>query len=238
MDTLDKTLETIFTQRLNGLAETHDLLPAQQMGVHKGRSTKTVLELLVETVHTVWDCNRRNVASLFSVNVVEAFDHVSHPWLLHNLRSKDVPEYIVQWTKSFLIERSTSMTLERHTSDIFPIQAGILQILPISLILFLFFNASLIEDYAKSRLKVQVGGPADNVHLIAYSTSTETNCRTLKKAYQICLRWAQKHRASFAPKKYKLIHLTRSSKKLNMKARIDLGAHQVAPKAVLKVLGL
>ena len=130
------------------------------------------------------------------------------------------------------------MTLGRRTSDISPIQAGIPQGSPISPTLFLFFNAPLIEDCAKSGLKVQVGGFVDDVHLIAYSTSTETNCRTLEKAHQICLRWAQKHGASFAPKKYELIHLTRSPKKFNMEARVDLGAHQVAPKAVLKVLGL
>lgn len=78
----------------------------------------------------------------------------------------------------------------------------------------------------------------DNIHLIAYSTSTETNCRILEKTHQICLKWAQTHRASFAPKKYELIHLTQSPKKFNMEARIDLDAHQILSKAVLKVLDL
>ena len=46
------------------------------------------------------------------------------------------------------------------------------------------------------------------------------------------------HKASFAPKKYELIHLTRSFKKFNMEAKVDLSAHQISPKAELKVLGL
>lgn len=44
--------------------------------------------------------------------------------------------------------------------------------------------------------------------------------------------------ASFAPKKFELIPLTRSPKKFNMEAKVDLGVHQVSPKAELKVLGL
>ena len=129
LDMLGKVLKTIFSQRLSDLAKIHDLLPAQQMEACRKRSTEIALELLVETVHTVWDCNRKNVTSLLSLDMAEAFDHISHPWLLHNLKSKSVLEYITQWTRSFPTERSTSMTLGRHTSNIFPIQARIPPIL-------------------------------------------------------------------------------------------------------------
>lgn len=80
------------------------------------------------------------------------------------------------------------MTLKKRTNNIFPIQAEIPQGSSISLIFFLFFNTSLIEDCAKSKLKVQVRGFVNDVHLIAYSTSTETNYKTLKKAHQIWLK--------------------------------------------------
>ena len=76
---MGKALETIVTQRLSNLAEKHDLLPAQQMGARRGRFTETALEFLVDTVYTIWDCSKKNAASLFSLNVAEAFDHVSHP---------------------------------------------------------------------------------------------------------------------------------------------------------------
>lgn len=152
LNTLSKALETILTCRLSNLAEAENLLPPQQMGAQKRRSTETALELLVESVHTIWNCNRKNVASLLSFDVAGAFDHVSHSRLLHNLRSKKVSEYIVKWASSFLGEKSTSMTIGRKTSEIFPVNAGIPQESPISPILFLFFNASLIETCANSGL--------------------------------------------------------------------------------------
>lgn len=122
------------------------------MEARKNISTETAIEILVESVHTEWDCKKNNAASLLSLDVAGAFDNISHPRLFHNLRSKGIPEYIVKWIESFLKERSTSVTIGRRTSEILPIDAGIPQGSPISHILFLFFNAPLIEKCANSGL--------------------------------------------------------------------------------------
>ena len=145
---------------------------------------------------------------------------------------------MVKWTESFLEGRSTSITIGNKTSGVFAVDIGIPQGSPISPILFLFFNAPLIEDCTNSGLKVQAGGFVDDTHLMAYGTSTESNCRTLERAHMICQKWATKHGASFAPKKYELIHLTRSPKKFHMGAEVDLSQHQIHPKAQLKTLGI
>lgn len=96
----------------------------------------------------------------------------------------------------------------------------------------------LIENCAKSGLQVQMGGFADNVHLIAYGNSTKSNCHMLERVHTLYLEWAQKHGALFASKKYKLLYLTHSLKKFNMIAIVDSSKHQITPKAQLKVLGL
>lgn len=178
---------------LLSLAAANNLLPPQQTGARRERSTETALELSVESVHSVWNCNRKNVATLLSLDGAEAraFDRVSHPRLLHHLRTNGIPEYIVKWAESFLTDRSTSVTVRRSTNEILLVNAGIPQGSPISPVLFPFFNAQHIEECANSGFRVQVGGPVDDVHLIAYGISTETNCRTLESVHQICLRWAQ-----------------------------------------------
>lgn len=56
------------------------------------------------------------------------------------------------------------------------VETEISQGFPASPILFLFFNAPLIEECANLGLSVQTGGFVDDVHLLAYSMSTERNC--------------------------------------------------------------
>ena len=64
------------------------------MGVRKGRSTETALELLVEQVQTVWTSNK-HVASLLSLDISGAFDTVNPIRMLDTLRKKGLPGWLV-----------------------------------------------------------------------------------------------------------------------------------------------
>ena len=76
------------------------------------------------------------------------------------------------------------------------------------------------------------------IHLLVYGKSTEANYKTLEIAHEICLKWAAIHGATFAPQKYEMVHLTRSPKKFNMTATVDLGSATVKPETAIRVLGL
>lgn len=78
----------------------------------------------------------------------------------------------------------------------------------------------------------------NDIYLIVYRISTQNNCKTLEKVYQICLKYTQKHNALFARKKYKLIYLMCNPKRFNMEAKIDLDFHQISLKIELKMLDL
>lgn len=96
LSTLGKALEAVVAKRLSDFAEDYQLLPSEQIGARRNRSTTTALETIVNTVHTVWDCGRDNVASLLSLDVAGAFDNVSHERLIYNLRSKGIPGIIIR----------------------------------------------------------------------------------------------------------------------------------------------
>ncbi len=118
------------------------------------------------------------------------------------------------------------------------VETGIPQGSPISPILFLFFNTPLIEECKKLKLLIQVGGFIDDVHLLAYSRSTKRNYEVLDKAYEVCLRWAKTYRASFTPKKYELVHMTRRTKGVKMDVIVKLEGIEVKLKTSIRVLGL
>lgn len=62
-------------------------------------------------------------------------------------------------------------------------------------------------------------GWVDNVHLISYGKSLEANREVLKKASEICLHMIR----TLSTGKYELLHLTRSLKKFNTRATVELG---------------
>jgi hypothetical protein len=111
LNTLNKTLKSIIARRLNSLAKIHDMLFASQMSDRKNRSCETTLKLLIEQIHTVWNMKKDKIATLLSMNVIDVYDHVFKARLLHNLRKRDISNWIIRWTNNFMKNKHISLTL-------------------------------------------------------------------------------------------------------------------------------
>jgi retron-type reverse transcriptase len=184
------------------------LLPDSQMGNHTNRSTETALELLVERIHTVWKA-RNQVASVLPLDIAKAFDTVNHLRLLDNLRKKGVPLWFVRIVRSFRTDRTTTLLVDNEETEPRQLKAGVPQGSPLSPILFLFYNAPLLEALNQPDLPLSPLGFADDVNLLTYGEATVVNCTNLEVAHERCLDWARTHGMRFAPNKYTLTHLTR-----------------------------
>jgi hypothetical protein len=90
LNTLGKVLKSVIARRISGLTEAHDLLFVSQMSERKNRSCETVLKLLTKQIHTIWNMSKDKIATLLSMNVVGAYDHVSRERLLHNLKKRRI----------------------------------------------------------------------------------------------------------------------------------------------------
>ncbi len=168
----------------------------------------------------MWDCEIKYVIFMLSLNVVEAFNQVSHVKLLHTLKMKKTLSYIIKWTRSFLKNRETSLIFNEQTSDMRKINANILQRFLILSILFLFFNASLIEKCKALKIKIEVLDFINDINILVYDRFTEEICRTLSKAHNVCAKWACTHDTTFASEKYELMHFTRKLKIFDMMTSI------------------
>ncbi len=117
------------------------------------------------------------------LDVTGAFDNVSHERLLLNLKKQRIDLKIVEWISSFISNRPTIIKTNECVSDDIQISTGIPQRLPLSLILWLFYNADLIEICCTTNNKVIAEGFIDDVFLLATSSSILENCQLLKEAH-------------------------------------------------------
>ncbi len=121
-------------------------------------------------------------------------------------------------------------------SDMREINADISQRFFISLILFLFFNASLIEKCEALKIKIKVLDFINDINILTYNKFIEEICRTLSKAHDICAKWARTHDATFASEKYELTHFIRKSKKFDMMTSIQIESSVIKLKSDVQVL--
>ncbi len=236
LDIMSKALKSIMIKRLSDIVETHHMLSNAQMRARRKWFMILTLDLLIDQVHTVWDCEIKYVIFMLSLDIVKAFNWVLHIRLLHTLKMKRTSSYIIKWTRSFLKNWETSLIFNEQTSDMREVNADILQRFLISSILFLFFNASLIEKCKALRIKIEVLDFVNNINILVYDRFTEEICRTLSKAYNVCAKWACTHDATFTSEKYELTHFTRKSKRFNMMTSIQIESSVIKSKSNIRVL--
>jgi hypothetical protein len=144
LETISKALKAIVARRLSYLAETYRLLPENHFGGRPNRSTEQALNLLVGKIHEAWRAYR--VLSLVSFDVQGAFNGVHPSVLADRLRERRIPGDLVTWIESFCNGRKASVVLGDYESPISEIEhAGIPQRSPLSPILYVFYNANLVQ---------------------------------------------------------------------------------------------
>lgn len=132
-------------ERISYLAETFGLLPSNHFGGRKRRSTEQALTILVEKIQCAWRSGKVLTAALFDIK--GAFNGVNKSSLLHSLRERRVPEVAVRWVENFLTGRKAQMLVNSFSCPIADIHnAGLPQGSPLSPVLFLFFNADLVQQ--------------------------------------------------------------------------------------------
>ena len=145
LQTISKGLETLVARRLSYLAETHQLLPKNHFGARPKRSAVQALLLVTEKIYNAWRAGK--VLSLLSFDVQGAFNRVHLDVLTQRLKERRIPPLLVKWIRNFCRSRRGSIALGGYDSEMADIgHAGVPQGSPLSPILFVFYNASLVEQ--------------------------------------------------------------------------------------------
>ena len=88
---MSNIVEKIVANRITHQLEERGLLPWNQMGARRKRSTLSAMEMLTGTMHTAWVV-RHPVVSVLALDLAGTFDNISHARLLWVLRKKGYTE--------------------------------------------------------------------------------------------------------------------------------------------------
>ena len=123
-----------------------------------------VMHLLAHKIKAAW-C-QHNVAAILFLDVEGAFPNAVSTRLLHNMHMlmHRVPEEYVLFVHWLLTNRCMWLKFDSFTVDWIDVDNSIVQGDPLSMILYLFYNADLLEDMGKMEMKV---GYVDDVNFFA-----------------------------------------------------------------------
>jgi Reverse transcriptase (RNA-dependent DNA polymerase) len=103
---------------------------------------------------------------MLSLDLADAFNNVPHSRLLKILRLKGLPSWLTDIIASFMQDRRTRIAYTDYKSDWIKARTGIPQGSPLSLILFLFFIAGLLEKFQDPDKDIVGFGFMDDTNLI------------------------------------------------------------------------
>ena len=196
LDTLGKLFSTLVAADLSFLAEKHGLLPPTQFGGRPGRCTTDAIHLITQRIKDNW--RQKKVTSILFLDIQAAFPNTVKERLIHNLKTRRVPHTYIRLFERMLSNRQTKLRFDDFLSDPINIANGTTQGCPLSMLLYAFYNADLI-DIAKGKEELSTGF-VDDCAFVATGRTLEETHNILKNMMERVgggLEWSRCHNSPF-----------------------------------------
>ena len=229
LSTLAKVLTAMVAEDISRLVEKHQLLPQTHFGGRPGRSTTDALHYLVQRVKETW--RKGKVASVLFLDVEGAFPNAVTARLLHNLKRRRIPSVYIKVIEQLLTGRRTRLKFDDFVSESLDILNGIGQGDPLSMILYILYNADLLEIIGDKDSEDLLGF-VDDIALVSFGDSFEETIEGLEHLMEKKrggISWSEDHNSRFETSKSVIMHLTRRTRPDpdNQNKRIPLARRQM-----------
>ena len=152
------------------------------------------------------------MAAVLFLDIEGAFPNAITERLLHNLRMRQLPEPYVCFIERMLTNRCTRLCFDGFTSDWVAIDNGIVQGDPLSMLLYLFYNADLIMAPKKEEAMIAY---VDDTSYYAEGVDfgeVYDKLRDMMNRAQGGYDWSTSHNSRFEPSKMALVGFSRRCK--------------------------
>ena len=149
----------------------------------------------------------KKVASVLFLDVEGAFPNAVTDRLIHNLKKRRIPTIYVKFVERLLSGRRTKMKFDDFVSEFIDITNGIGQGDPISMLLYILYNADLLE--ALRRLDEDAIGYVDDALVVATGRTLKETTKSLKSFMERGdggFDWALDHNSNFEISKVAVMH--------------------------------
>lgn len=230
-----RVFERLVNTRVREYLSVSQFFSKWQAGFMKGRSTMDNIYRLHKAIFSAIS-KRKRLPVLF-LDIVKAFDRVSHPHLLFKLYGAGIKGKAWGWLRAFLADRRFRVTQGRHHSDWYPATAGVPQGCVLSPLLFaIFINDLIIEHHAILISLFADDGVAWPV--LSPYTSHPTNVRYMREFAILLSEWSARWKLDFSVDKTQLVTCTSRRDQPRHLRPIEVSGHPVVLADSQKYLGL
>jgi hypothetical protein len=225
-----KIFEKIVRNSLVSFMNTNNLFNNSQHGFRTGRSCLS--QLLAH-----FDSILKLLADGFDVDTIyldfsKAFDKVDHNIVLSKLKKLGVRGKLLEWIKSFLMNRTQSVIINGTQSDSSKVISGVPQGSVLGPLIFLILIGDINEEILYSILR----SFADDTR-ISKGIKSLSDTNNLQDDLNSIYNWASKNNMSFNANKFELIRYTTNTSPTN-KNYISSTGSTIKEKKVIKDLGV
>lgn len=229
---LSKLFERVILNQLNDYMDTSEIVPKQQYGFTKGKSCVHQLYRIKKKIKASLS-NRKSIGML-SLDLKAAFDSVWHEALIYKMVSAQIPSYLTKIVKSYLSNRSFTVSVGKAQSEKRFIRVGLPQggVLPPTLFKIFLNDIPQTESSMLALL-------ADDTAYLAESHSTKALINKLQKAADSASRYFKKWRIRVNETKTEALIFTRKrALRHSPQSSVKVNGADVAWKDYLKYLGM
>jgi hypothetical protein len=236
LNIMNKIMKSIMNKRIAWLMKTYRLLFDFHMKCRKNKSIESTLKFFTKQIHIVWNKNTNRIIILLNLDVIKAFDMISHERLIYDLQKRRISKWIIDWMINFLQNRTTTLTMNRKMIVSFSMRIKFFQEFSLFFVLYLFYNVDLLKMCDKFEINTKFLKYANDVNILIYDKNTNENCRNLKRVHKFCEKWATRHEFLFVSIKYELIYFIKNSKKFDMIITIKIESSMIQFKIDIQIL--